>query len=108
MNVYAYCKDHTHIIDPESYPNDIIAKQDKLGYKSGNCQEMEIQDIIVHAASNSPRAKEIIAEHTAASETYQNYEEARKVFPDLKIRCFIPKQAQMEDLVRRISEELPK
>jgi two-component system, OmpR family, response regulator ChvI len=40
------------------------------------------------------------------SETYQNYEEARKVFPGLEIKCFIPKLADLEDLLTKINEVL--
>jgi two-component system catabolic regulation response regulator CreB/two-component system response regulator ChvI len=40
------------------------------------------------------------------SETYQNYEEARKVFPGLEIKCFIPKLTKPEDLLTKINEVL--
>jgi CheY-like chemotaxis protein len=40
------------------------------------------------------------------SETYENYEEAKKIFPKVEIKCFIPKSAKISDLVKRIKEEL--
>jgi hypothetical protein len=78
MNVCAYCSvSVTHIIDPESYPNDVFAKQDKLGWKCGNCVDRFTQDIIVHAAPNSLRAKEIVTEHTA--EVNRHNDNARRL-----------------------------
>jgi two-component system, OmpR family, response regulator ChvI len=59
-----------------------------------------------HKICNKARQMDSEVKICYTSETYQNYEEARKVFPDLEIKCFIPKQAQMQDLVRRISEVL--
>ena len=40
------------------------------------------------------------------SETYQNHEEAKKIFPNLDIECFIAKSADVLDLERRINEVL--
>ena len=40
------------------------------------------------------------------SETYQNHEEAKKIFPKVEIECFIPKSAKISDLVKRIKGEL--
>jgi CheY-like chemotaxis protein len=59
-----------------------------------------------HKLCNKVRQMDNKVKICYTSETYQNYEEARKVFLDLEITCFIPKQAQMQDLVRRISEVL--
>jgi hypothetical protein len=63
----AYCGPGIiHLIDPDIYPNDEFAKQDKSGkWKCGNCVDRQTQDIIVRAAPNSPRAREIVAEHIA-------------------------------------------
>ena len=38
--------------------------------------------------------------------TYSDYEAARKVFPMLEIECYIQKPVRIEDLVKRIDEEL--
>jgi hypothetical protein len=79
MHVCAYCSvGVTHFIDPSIYPNDEFAKQDSSGkWKCGNCIDRQTEDIIVHAAPNSPRAKEIIAVHTA--EVDRHNEAARRL-----------------------------
>jgi hypothetical protein len=79
MHTCAFCGPGiTHIINPESYPNDVIAKEDSSGkWKCGNCIDRELQDMMVRVAPNSPRAKEIIAEHTA--EVNKHNESARRL-----------------------------
>jgi hypothetical protein len=39
VHICAYCTRGTHIIDTRTYPNDVIATKDKLGWKCGNCIE---------------------------------------------------------------------
>lgn len=77
--ICAYCESGViHFIDPLMYKNDVIAEQDSNGrWKCGNCQERETQDMIVRAAPNSPRAKEIIKEHT--TEVNKHNEAARRL-----------------------------
>jgi hypothetical protein len=79
LHTCAYCEPGViHFIDPSIYKNDVIAKQDSSGkWKCGNCQDREIQDVIIEAAPNSVRAKEIIAEHTA--EVSRHNEAARRL-----------------------------
>jgi two-component SAPR family response regulator len=38
--------------------------------------------------------------------TYSNYEAARKVFPMLNVECYIQKPIEIEDLIKRINNEL--
>jgi hypothetical protein len=79
VNTCAFCGPGiTHLIDPSIYPDDIIAKQDKSGkWKCGHCQDRDIKDMIVRGSPNSPRAKEIVAEHTV--EVNRHNEAARRL-----------------------------
>lgn len=74
VNTCAYCDiGVTHIIDPSIYPNDEFAKQDSNGkWKCGTCVDRFTQDVIVRADPNSVRAKEIIKEHTAEINRYND------------------------------------
>lgn len=67
VHTCAYCSGKVHIIDPRSYPNDVMAVKDKLGWKCGDCIENEIKDRIIRVIPNSDRAKEIIAERERES-----------------------------------------
>ena len=84
----------------DTYKDPILALQN---FRAGLYCLLPI-DFMMAKTSNHKLCNKVKICYT--SETYQNYEEARKVFPDLEITCFIPKQAQMQDLVRRISEVL--
>jgi hypothetical protein len=61
--ICSYCKDHTHLIDPSSYPNDKYAKEDPPysgRWKCGNCLDRELEDRILDATPGSQRAQEIL------------------------------------------------
>jgi hypothetical protein len=53
-----------------------------------------------HKVCNKVRQMDNKVKICYMSETYQNYEEARKVFPGLEIKCFIPKLAELEVLTK--------
>jgi DNA-binding response OmpR family regulator len=55
-----------------------------------------------HKVCNKVRQMDNKVKICYMSETYQNYEEARKVFPGLEIKCFIPKLAELEELLTKI------
>jgi CheY-like chemotaxis protein len=59
-----------------------------------------------HKVCNKVRQMDNKVKICYMSETYQNYEEARKVFPGLEIKCFIPKLAELEDLLTKINQVL--
>lgn len=51
INTCAYCPNYKiHIIDPGSYPNDVIAEKDANGkWICGNCQENNIKKRIAES-----------------------------------------------------------
>ncbi len=91
----------------DTYKDPVLASQD---FKAGLYDLVLIDFMMAKTSNHEPCNKVRQIDNKVricyTSETYQNYEEARKVFPDLEIKCFIPKQATMQDLARRISEVL--
>ena len=73
VHTCAYCSGKVHIIDPRSYPNDVMAVKDKLGWKCGDCIDNEIKDRIIRVIPDSDRAKEIIAERERESKKRKLY-----------------------------------
>jgi two-component system, OmpR family, response regulator ChvI len=91
----------------DTYKDPVSALQ---GFKAG-LYDLLLIDFMMAKTSNFELCNKIIQMDNKVkicytSETYQSYEEARKVFPNLEIKCFISKRAQIQDLVRRISEVL--
>src|SRR5829696_3420417 len=58
-----YCKGHTHFIDPDSYPNDVYAKEvEPNKWMCGNCIDTMEENIVLRTSDpNSPRYKQVIA-----------------------------------------------
>jgi hypothetical protein len=62
-----YCKDHTHFIDPETYPNDAYARELEPGKMAcGNCIDTMEENIVLRTSDpTSPRYKQVIAKRQA-------------------------------------------
>jgi hypothetical protein len=62
-----YCKGHTHFIDPETYANDIYARELEPGkIACGNCIDtMEENTVLRTADPTSPRYQQVLAKRQA-------------------------------------------
>jgi hypothetical protein len=63
----SYCKDHTHFIDPDSYPNDAYAREvEPNKWMCGNCiDDAEENTVLRTADPTSPRYQQVLAKRQA-------------------------------------------
>jgi hypothetical protein len=62
-----YCKGHTHFIDPDSYPNDVYAKEvEPNKWMCGNCIDAAEENTVLRTADpTSPRYQQVLAKRQA-------------------------------------------
>lgn len=65
--ICAYCKNHTHFIDPDTYANDVYARDLEPNKAAcGNCIDTMDENLVLRTADpTSPRYQQVLAKRQA-------------------------------------------